>query len=183
MMSKCELQINNEKYEMLKSATYTDDGGNSFDLGWYCNVGNYQDSVIVGKSDELVEETNDYVRYYPHGYHNQEGNRIEFYSINVDELNVINDTGEVLIVNEDYVEPGAVWIYDKNQKKKTPRENLSYSLQDFKNNNKRCLICGSPKTYGTIGLIQKTLALDIVHYKCSECGKRYYFTEDEDNNE
>lgn len=107
-MSKCELHICNDEYEMIKNATYIDDAGKPFDLSWYCNVGNYQDSVIVGKYDDLIEEKNDYVRFYPHGYHNQEGNKIEFYCIDVDEVIIYNDTNEELNVDGRIVDVGNI---------------------------------------------------------------------------
>jgi len=100
-MKKCELHITNDNYEMFDGAYLIEDNRKT-ELYSYCNIGNWQDSVIVYKQADLGDIEDDFCRYYLHGYHNQEVNNIIFYGVYVDELIIHNETEKLLVINKKY---------------------------------------------------------------------------------
>lgn len=97
----CRIIINNEDYWMYGGGTYTDENNQIYNLKGYKHVGMFQDSLILGHSTEYGDFDFDPIRYFPHGHHNEEGNKISIYSMDCDEVTIVNETGEVLLVEDE----------------------------------------------------------------------------------
>lgn len=110
-MDICDFYIANT-YEMVESIQLIK-GENKKELLYWTNVGNFTDSIHAVEPDDTQHS---YFRWYPHGHYNKEGNKIEFYYIDCDELYLINHTEEDLVVDNTLImKPNEKILYFKKE--------------------------------------------------------------------
>lgn len=111
-MNRIIINFSNENYEMFGDAVLIDDKGKT-KLDFYCNTGLWQDSIIVYKATSLGDVKHIYLRYFPHGHENQEGNKVIIYDVDCEQLEIRNNTKEKLIVGNKILNPGETMTLNK----------------------------------------------------------------------